>query len=504
MHTKSLLLILPLAAATGFSPLADALAETTDQTAPAITLTSEQETQIKNFLKAPYQIDSDVSLSYLPAEGLTVIDQVSSNARHSRTDIKGPDGTVEMVGQTAIAADKNGDAVNHYLGIGNDIESTNITMADIDGNYVNQPFEEYYGSPLAWMTESATDISSHFAVAAADSGYTLTADTYAIGKMNTRFVNFFPIHVSAVWDTNTYSEGINSLVIDIASDGTPTAMSFVLFNRDRFGIVTETYKCKLSAIDSVKDIEQYDSADYAEATALQSALDTLAAGLSGKNFTQTVYLENGSNNAEYHLYYDLEDTFNERTGHGLMLSDDTLTDASYGDTYMGIMAANSASDQYLIFACSPYADNIAQLDETVYTYEEVAPKFGNISPDFFTYDAEEKTYNFDLTDPRVSTSSFSIQILSSMFGLADGESARIPTYCSDMNSYAYDFRNLSIKLNDDGSFGSATLTFNSEMLGDNSTSTVSYSNFGNTDLSKVDAIKDQYQYVLKNGSGILE
>ena len=492
---RSLILLLPALLTASCSAPNTALGKDQNRADESVSLTSAQLTKLKNFFDGAYRVESDVDLSYIGGS-LKVTDEVSDSARYTSVSTVTEKGT-EFVGSTSVLKAEDGSSESVTIGIDNTaVHTPLIDYADDNYTQIDVDFEEEFGSPFDYLTglDSST-FNKRFTVTQDGEGYTITPDAIALGKLSNPLLTFFPLHDGASWDYQTGSENLLSLSIDLASDGTPTSMEFVTSASDRFGMTVETYTSTLTAIDTVKGVDLYPEQSDEAHTKLANALSALKTSLSGGNFTQHIRIDVPSLGGylQYDNYYDLKE--GESLGDGLMISSYPLSDANYGETYTGVVFAPSAEAGagYYVIGISPDSDYYATIDPNPYTKDEVIPQIGSISKDFFSYDAATSTYTFDLTDPRVNSSSFCVLILEALFGYGDGLSAMVPTYTSDLNTYDYTFHTLTVTLDDQGSFESAALNFDSASFGPsvvNAISTVTFNNVGNTDLSQIDALKD--------------
>ena len=485
LKAKILLLALPLASATGFAPLG------TEAAAPLAEgeFTQTQLTALQSFLNGSYQLDSHLAQSQLAGMDVHIIDEVGPTERYNAIYMKEGE-TEELLGANSFGTGEDGNAVSYTIGLANDVESTPVYTYDASGELTPIPFEEAYAQPLTYLADvSLEQFERHFEVTATGTGYALVPDQAAMGYLTEGFTRFFPATAAGNWDAATYDNGLYSLTLNTDAEGVPTSMDFVTYSADRFGIVTEEYHTALKAVDQVRGVLLFDDRTDEPAQALAKAIDQLGTQLATGNFTQTIDIDG---TLTYHNYYDLNNTLSNLPG-GLMMTDNnTLQDATYGTTYTGIAQTRGEDGNlgYNLIAVSPDADYSANLDATIYSLEDVIPQLGSLSEDFFNYDAATATYTFDLTDPRVSSDDFAVSILRALFGYGDGQSARVPTYCDDATSYTYDFHDLEITLDEAGNFAEATLHFASAMVGnENAATTVSFSDFGTTDLSSIESIE---------------
>lgn len=510
MRAKNLLIALPALIGMGFAPLSN-VTESPAQTLAAgdeAEFSSAQISTLQSFFEGAWEADSRVELSYLDGLGyITVKDQVSDTARYTESYLYSYDGQYTYDLSQYYISNIEGGSYLQTLDITNSVESNAITAYDsYSGSYVTADFDTYYGSPFTWLVElDDTDFESHFTVTEVEDGYDVAPDAYATSYLAEPFTYFFPMHDGYTWDAKTASYGLDELVIHTDSDGTPVSMTFTVYTKDRFGSAAETYTSTLKSITAVDTVPTYETKSDADATKLASALSDLADDIAKGNFTQSIDIgaevSDGvyQSGLAYNNYFDLGEESVSGFNAGLMLSDNPLEDSSYGETYVGAYETVYQGNEgeyvtaYQLVGVSPDADYTGLVTSDYYTLEEILPQIGTMSTDFFDY--ENGVYTFDLTDSRVATSSFAVAVLDALFGYGDGMSALIPTYCDDLVSYTYDFSSLQIALDEDGDFESATLYYNSAYMYyyygyENAYTTITFSDFGTTDLTEVEALHD--------------
>ena len=455
---------------------------------------SERAATIASFFNNPIEIGSAVTTSY-DSNTYEITDQVSSSARNTLT-VRTTDGRV--LERESYVKSSSGYAVREYLSISNTIKQE---TSEYD-------FSLYYGSPFEGMTSS--NVTSYFDVEATSSGYTYAMNTLGVGKYNQMLVTFFAVHDDYVWDDYSYAYTVKNFNILTDEDGNPQSMDFYVTKTDRFGGIWEHYSSTLTAIEACESLTSYEAqSDATHAAALNNAISSLSSKLANScgNFTEDFVWTVGNTVTEYSNYYDLFYTIydddslynSDDDSYGIMLSNNPLIDSDYGTTYTGLAWGYVSSTDssynttytygYYYLGVSPDEDYYSFLSSDCYqTLVEVLPLIGDLSGDFFTYDSESNTYEWDLENFTYRSYESSMAIIYALFGVGDYCSAYQSNYVWDLDAVEFNFQNLSIALDESGEISTMTLDYVNYNDVECST-TVSFKNFGTTVLENDPAIK---------------
>lgn len=451
-------------------------------------LTGEVKTSVLNFFSSSNNLEfvSKKTYAYSSDEN-TITDAVSSTARFSKV--------VNKNGETESEAYylKSGNyTTQQYLDIDNTIFSEDVT--DSSGNKV--AFDTLTGNPFSFLTSSNFD--KCFIGTSTTSGIVLTPTEYGTSKLNVSFNSFFAFDDSYTYDTKTLSEYVDNFKLELNSSNTPTKMSFTKVKKDMFGAVREYYVTDINKTETVATLQPVTAKTTGDTyNTLNTALSALKTSLSGNNFTQTVTVDQwdmetispGYQEVTYNTYYQFDNS-----DYSIMLSDLKLSESTYGTTYIGIVPNSSGDYQWI--GVSPSSNYMGSLDSDTYdSFLDFVAKAGNISTDFFSY--TNNSYVFDIESLYEADHTFQVSLLTALVGGGDYLAQKWGNYISSANTMRFDFQTLTINLNSDGSFKNFVLVYKS-LDGNEHSMTVSYSNIGETDISKVTDLADAFSVIKAN------
>ena len=449
----------------------------------AATWTDAQAATFASFFESPLKSVSTITPNYsaFTVATFTATEEISATARSSRLLA----GTEEVLRNDISANDGNVKILS--LNISNEVVETAV----VDDSRNPVPFKGNYDSgylPLADL-DKANDIATYFDIAEEGEGYTLNGKATATGLLSAKMGQFLFTINPYNFDALSANKYVDDIVIKTDADGTPSHMDFRYVSADRYGAMSESYSVELSAIGAVTLLSPVEAKmSEEEAAPLKTALSELKTAIDGLNFTTHVTIEAaGAEDAlyDYNSYYNYDDPSLR-----LMLSDNAQTDATRGKTYTG-MAYLPAAGGYVAVGVSPDSDYAANLNLDVLGLETGAlPNIGLLTTDFFEEDASvEGRYVFDLDAFDYNDYSFSFDAMEAILGAGDWLSRASGVYLGDSNSFEFDFHSLSITVPSQG-YPSFELNFSSDTLGNDVTTTVTFSDFGTTDIETVKEFVD--------------
>jgi len=465
---KKLLVLLPLL--TGCSSTSQTVNISTKINKAEVTDTTTLLTNFKKFLQGYYQLDTTCHIpfnlgSYEFDIQATIVDKISATNHYNSYELidiytNGSNtfqGTLGS-GEFFYAANSSGNTVEKYIDVSNTIQERLIT--NTSGEYVK--FLGNYNSPFYnLVSKSAAEIASYVEINSTDNGYKLTFNTKGQNLLFSPFENFFNkfiIKYICPFESKSQKTEIKDIEILLDSNGNPSSMTFKRIEKDYYGAVAESYSSTFSSLESVPTLSPITSTLTADQ---KSAFTTVTNNLytnafSTGNFTQTVEIHDYTlnddetayveNNYTYHNYYD--------STNKIMISDQTLYDSSYGETYMGVAYISSSSyssdKEYNIIGISPSESFYSALSSDGSTYDsfvEFTPKVNEISPDFFTYSTDESSnsiYTFDISTFNYADYYFCLDIVADLFGLGD-PSYYLGSFVGN-SSYEFIFKTLTFTI----------------------------------------------------------
>ena len=441
-----------------------------------VELSSAVTSNMSFVLKNPYQLTSSASLSYEDYK-FTVIDQVAEDYRSNSIYY----GTY-LLQDIRLLRNGTGGTEEEYISLQNEVSSRAIL--DSDNNPIS--FDDNYGNPFRNLANlNNSQINSYFTISNKDDGYLLKANDLAYGILNNSFVNFFTDFDGFIWDEASLVHNIEKLEIAIASDGTPTSISFEKIKKDRFGAIKEMFT---STFDTLSEVEHLTPVtpkmDNETSATFKNKLDSFQERINKGNFSQELSLFD--NQLYYVNFYDLD--YNEGQIYpNMMLSSCQLYDQSYGMTYVGLL---ETSEGYKTYAISPDAGFHSTMSNDTFTsINEVIPNINTISTDLFRY--YDGYYIFDISSFTHADVYFCADILTALFGIVDPAVAFLGLYLSN---YSYQFTSLILTFTETGNLvGGLSYIYESQYQ---LTTTFSFYNIGTTDLTKEESIKTPIDFFI--------
>lgn len=387
-----------------------------------------------------------------------------------------------------------GTAVIDTLNLSNEVSTLNVT--DTDGNALS--FSTYFAGPFADVIPN--NINALFDVTDTEEGLSFAANDVGLGLLSNYFLLSFPTFNTYSWDQTSTTTYLNDLTIDTDDAGNPSSLSFNIVTADRFGGVYEHYDCTFESVSEIADLAPQASlmeTASSEYTALASALSGLQSELNTGNFTEQIsYGITSQRPQSYSNLYDFdpdgvlndEDAGTHTDHRNMMLSDLPLIDPTQGRTFTGLNYGtiifndedSTHLDAYYMIGISPDSQYSDILGADYWTeLDAVVPQIASISPDYFTYDEASSTYTFDISAFSYADSNFGFDVLDALFGPGDYVSHIQPTYTADGETAVFDFDSLEIEL---GADNDVRLTLNYNSLAGSASATVSFDDFGTTDL----------------------
>ncbi len=455
-----------------------------------LSLTDSQALSIKTFFNSAYQITSDINTNYsTKIDNFTVIEQIDKTNRTSI--IKNAGTTIQEMYLTRGTGDA---AILQYLAVNNTVTDKNLT--DSDSNIIS--YDKYYGSPFRYLGSLTTaKLNSYFTMTSSEDSYILKATDYGYGALEIPFCSFLFDYDSFNWDSSSTSYYIKDLTITINSDGTPTAYNVTRIKKDRYGAIKDVYTSTLKAIESVSKLSPVNSSmTESQETEYTEKMATLKTNILKGNFTENIDMtyNEGTSALKYANYYALESKDSTATFPPMMLSSMELTDSSAGKTYVGI--AYDTDGNLARIGISPSSDTYQALNSVTYTkLSEVLPYIYNIGAGYLSYDEKTGYYTFDIGSFLYGDYAFCYAITEALFGPCDYGVANGGLF-QYVSSTSYYFGKMKLKFESNGDI-SGSLEHYVYYSGSSYlyTTNFSFTEFGKTDLEKVDDIADAVNYV---------
>lgn len=447
-------------------------------------------TTIRNGVIDFFASDKNIQFSSTKTYGYSsdtsyVVDAVSSSTRVNKINDK--DGNTKS--ETYYV--KNGQyAQRQYLDMTNSIRTEDTTIS----------FDTLTGNPLSFLTSE--NIDKCFVSSQTDGGYVLTPTPYGSSKLSTSFNSFFPSDDTYTYDQRTLSEYVSDFELNVTEAGVPTSMTFTKVKKDMFGAVREYYTTTLEQLDEVKSLQKITPFTTGDAyTRVQTALNNLKTNMADANFTQSISTDMWSYDSNYDIGYmsvSYKSYYQFDNAYSLMVSDLALQEETYGKTYVGVVMDSSGNYEWVgISPDHSYMSALSDDDDSYDEYTQFVPSIGKVSPDFFSYDEGKNSYTFDIDGMIMADHSFQLELLTSLVGGADYLAMKYGNYIGSINTMKFDFDNLVVNLDASNEVKNIVLNYNG-MDGSLHSTTVSFSNFGTTDISKVDGLADVYKTIKAN------
>lgn len=451
---------------------------------------SEMSSTIKEGVSSFFASGNNIQFSSTKTYGYSsntsyIVDAVSSTTRVNQ--VKDADGnTIE---QTYYV--KNGSyAQRQYLDITNTVQGEDTTIS----------FDTLTGNPFSFITSSNVD--KCFIATNNGDNYVLTPTEYGLSKISKSFNSFFPSDDSYTYDTRTLDEYVSDFKMNVNSLGVPTSMTFTKVKEDMFGAVREFYTSNMEKLAQVKSLQKMDAlTSGATYEKLQTALETLNTNMADANFTQSVTTDMwvydssynvGYTSVSYKSYYQFDKAYS------LMVSDLALEEETYGRTFTGVVKDSNGNYEWVgISPSSNYMSALSDDDDSYDEYAQFVPSIGTVSSDFFSYDQDANTYTFDILSMLMADHSFQLELLKALVGGGDYLAMKYGNYISSTSTMKFDFDKFVIYLDVTNQISKFELSYNGL---DNAvhTTTVSFSDFGTTDIANVAALSGVYSTIKAN------
>ncbi len=443
----------------------------------------EEAANFVDFFEGSIRFDAEVGIDYLmgmPVRLLTgsaahveFLAEVGPDRNYQRLFLQG-----QELARAYYVRGEDGFAYSRSLGADNVAYDSPIMVETNVQDAYDESYESFFHF-FSGLEPSA--LGTYFTAKATEGGFELTPTGSGLARLSRGLDNFLLDLDMMNFDAKSHGSEYRNLSILTDGSGTPVSMSFDHVESDRFGGIKEEYEVSLASLSSVSEypVEVGTMSDEDE-LALQTALSDFAARLAGGNFTSTIdiSLDGYGSILSYRNYYDF-------SGLGLMLTELLLTDQSYGDTFTGILL-NQGNGRYYTVAVSPDSDywQVLAPDEGYGSIEEVVPLVDSLSPDFFSKSGTN-SYSFAPAGKIYADFYFNLDLLAAALGVGDYYSYRLVSslYYASQETGQMIFNSFSVNVGNDG-----TLSFlinHETYLGYPATTTVTFSDFGTTDLRKV-------------------
>ena len=428
------------------------------------------------FLKSNFQLTTQFKVDNVL--DITIVDQIGQENRVSRLYYNN-----YLISEHSVVKNPTGSTSSEYISISNEVKTRELLGESGEAII----YDLTYGNPLKnFANLSNSKINSYFDITVEEGNYFLKANDYAYGSLSQNIINFFNDLSSLVWDSSTKQEEIEDLVIVLNEYGEPTNMSFAKVTKDRFGAIRKTFDCviePISELETLKPVERkLTDAQYED---LSNKLSSFQEMIKKGNFTQNFSVYNG--NESYSNFYALNEDTTSLLG-PTMISNMPLIEASYGQTYVGLISTSEGFQQY---AVSPDANMSGEMSDTKYpSIDMVIPDFTAISPDFFSY--SNGKYVFDIESFLHADVYFCADILTSLMSFVDPGVSIAKVY---IDNYGYTFDSLTFSF-DENAILSGTLSYyiGTYLL----ETTFTFSNIGTTVLENEESIAPAVDFLLRN------
>ena len=447
-----------------------------------ITISNEKATNFLNALKGKIELSTNIEFGYdnfIPS--LQLIDQLGDSARVNKVSLFG-----YTVQESYISKLKDGTAAQQYISISNTVEQTVLT--DNDGNTLK--FDELFASPFARLTKlSADQVNKYFLISETSSnGYQLKATDLAYGTLTSSLLNFYSDYDAYYWDLSV-SESINNLVFTLDGQGIPTSLSFEKIKKDKFGGIRESYDVDIEVLQELESLQPIKTTLTTEAkNNFVTKMNNFQEKLNKGNFTQNVSISSVLlyEDVTYSNCYALNTNYDNQFVQSMICSY-PLEEANYGRTYVSLLLT---SEGLAPFGISPDSNYYGNMSADYYqSIEEVVPRIGDISADFFTYDATSGLYTFDFASFLYGDDYFCGTLLLSLFGIMDPAVQNLGLYIDD---YTYTFDTLTIGFDENG-YPYGTLDY--QVYGYPVTSSFTFSDVGTTNILERKDLEEVVKFI---------
>lgn len=441
------------------------------------------EQMIENFDK-PIEMRNTISFAYESAfPSLTIIDSFDQTHRVNKILVN-----QMTLQETYLEKDTSGNAVESYLSISNTVEKRTLMKSEEE----SVRFDDYYRSPFSILKRlSYQQFLSYFTVTSEGNFYVWKANDYGYGVLSNPLLQFYADYDGMIWDSSV-ARSILNLTFMTDQNGKLSSLSYDKIKKDHFGGIKEHHEIAVSFIDKTPELlPVVGTLSNDLKTAYETKMGYFQELINAGNFAQTITLKQSSTTLlEYKNYYSLN-VDAEGNKPSAALSSLLLQDASYGNTYIGLLnVSEDDTPAFQTFGISPMADYYASIQDTVYSTSEALPNYGAISSDFLTYNQKTDTYVMDLSNALYVDQAFSVRLLTSLYGVLDPCLNNLGMYFYQNGSYY--LQSLVMHFDDEGYLSGTLFYHYSGIL---LSSSFSFSEIGTVDLAKVDALKDVVNYL---------
>ncbi len=438
---------------------------------------------IENFDK-PMEMRNTISFAYESAfPSLTIVDSFDQTHRVNRILVN------QMTLQERyLEKDASGNAVESYLSISNTVEKRTLMKSEEE----SVRFDDYYRSPFSILKKlSYQQMLSYFTITLQDNFYVWKANDYGYGALSNPLLQFYADYDGMVWDSSV-TRSILNLTFMTDQNGRMSSLSYDKVKKDCFGGIKEHHEISVSFIEKTPELlPVVGTLSEDVKTAYETKMEHFQNLINTGNFVQTITLKQGTTTLlTYDNYYSLNvDT--ESNKPSAALSSLLLQDASYGNTYVGLLnVSENDTPLFQTFGISPMADYYASIQDTTYSTLEALPNYGAISSDFLTYNSKTDMYVMNLSNALYVDQAFSVRLLTSLYGVLDPCLNNLGMYFYQNGSY---YLQSLVMHFDEAGYLSGTLFYN--YSGVVLSSSFSFSEMGTVDLEKVEELKDVVEYL---------
>ena len=428
-------------------------------------------TNLVSSLNGALAIESSVTTS--TGNSYELLDEVCEDTRYFQLQENGV-----TTYEDYVITDSEDIAYRTKITISNNAE--HLQLVDDDGE-TPLTFSTNYGSAFRRLTTiSKTQFDTYFThTSLGDGKYEIIPTELGYGFLNHDLADFFYYFEEFVWDKATYNIFIDDVKFFATSSGVIDSFTFNRNQKDKFGGFLETFDCKISYISEVRKLSglpsKMNETDKAEFT---NKINNFQAKINKGNLTQSISTS-GPNKTDYKTYYIFDSV--DPIIPSMMISDLSLYDMSYGETFFGALPI---AGQYQPYAFSPDSDFMdAYSNITFDDFRDLLPNFAAISADFF--EKQEDKYVLDFTTLSIVDYLFSVDILNALLNPMDPILVHTNNYI-DMSIFDYNLQSLIITFDENDNLN-ATLSFLAD--GKKETTSISFEDFETTDIRNVKALE---------------
>lgn len=434
--------------------------------------------------QAPLQMKNTITFSYHSVfPSLTIIDSFDTSHRVNQICVN-----QKTLQEKFISKDSQGNAIESYISISNTVETRKLLDTSGEGIL----FDSYYASPFSLFKNlTHSQFLSYFTVTTQNGTYVWKATDYGYSVLSNALLSFYADYDGMIWDRSLV-RSIENLFFTTDLEGNLSTLSYDKIKKDCFGGIQEHHDIAMTRIEKTPDLLPVVGSLSDEVKSIyESKMAQFQALLNEGNFAQEITIKQSRNTLiQYRNYYSLNDD-ETRQLPPMALSSLLLQDASYGNTYVGLLDVGDETTSYQRYGISPAADYYAAINDTTYSsINEVIPQYQAISSDFLTYNERTDTYVMRLSDALYADNDFSNQLLKTLFGVLDPCANFIGMYFYQNGTYY--FQSLTMHFDELG-YLSGTLTY--LYAGVTLTSTFSFSEIGAINLAEKEDVQDVIDYL---------